>query len=117
MKRISLLLAFCALALSAVPAAAAPTKGAQPVHITLACDDGSTVPVVVQLSSTAAQHVVGSTSLFVIKQYVIVDPTTGTSTTYTSGIQGFDADDLVTCTYVGPVSGRLFTVTGFFTPR
>jgi len=54
-------------------------------------------------------------SNFLWKTLAYVTPT-GQSGVIDRGIEGGGHKDLVTCTYIGAVSGNHYTVTGFFTP-
>jgi hypothetical protein len=102
------------LAVSAGPAAADPANG-NTLHITLDCGSAGTLPAVFELSSSDSFHVVSFGSNFLWKSLDYVTPT-GQSGRIERGIEGGGHKDLVTCTYVGAVSGNHYTVTGFFTP-
>ena len=51
--------------------------------------------------------------LYIWKQIWYVTPL-GESGTLTRGSQGFAAEELVTCTYIGAESGNDYTVVGFY---
>jgi hypothetical protein len=99
--------------LSALPASADPDNPGT-LHITLDCGTAGTVDAVFELSSSDSFHVVGMSSNFLWKSldYVTPDGQTGR---IERGVNG-RGHDLVTCTYVGAVSGNQYTATGFFTP-
>jgi hypothetical protein len=101
------------LALGAVPAAADPNPDfARAKSFDLNCSDSGTFPVVFVESHLGTFHVLGdstsifqSTSLTIDGQLIFAEP-------------GFSRNerDQLTCSFIGAVSGRQFTVTGFFTP-
>ena len=109
------LVTFLALVgIAAGPAAADPANK-NTLHITLNCGSAGTVDAVFELSSSDSFHVVQFSSNFLWKSLDYVTPT-GESGRIERGIQGEGHSDLVTCTYIGAVSGNHYTVTGFFTP-
>jgi hypothetical protein len=116
MRRVLILLAAAVtlLAIAAGPAAADPANK-NTLHITLNCGSAGTVDAVFELSSSDSFHVVQFSSNFLWKSLDYVTPT-GQSGRIERGIQGEGHSDLVTCTYIGAVSGNHYTVTGFFTP-
>jgi hypothetical protein len=104
------LLAGLVACLSAAPATASPDND-QTLHFELSCDDGN----VYQASfngGPAAFHL-DTGGLYIWKQIWYVTPG-GESGTLTRGSQGFAAEPIVTCTYVGAVSGNAYTVIGFY---
>ena len=101
------------LAIAAGPAAADPANK-NTLHFTLTCPNGS-VDAVFELSSSDSFHIVQFSSNFLWKSLDYVTPT-GQSGRIERGIEGGGHSDLVTCTYIGAVSGNHYTVTGFFTP-
>jgi hypothetical protein len=109
-----------ALTLAAGVAASADPAGADPanantLHITLDCGTQGSIDAVFELSSSDSFHVVSFGSNFLWKTLAYVTPT-GQSGVIDRGIEGGGHKDLVTCTYIGAVSGNHYTVTGFFTP-
>lgn len=102
------------LAIAAGPAAADPANK-NTLHITLNCGTAGTVDAVFELSSSDSFHVVQFSSNFLWKSLDYVTPT-GQTGRIERGIQGEGHSNLVTCTYIGAVSGNHYTVTGFFTP-
>ena len=102
------------LAIAAGPAAADPAN-TNTLHITLNCGTAGTVDAVFELSSSDSFHVVQFSSNFLWKSLDFVTPT-GQTGRIERGIQGEGHSNLVTCTYIGAVSGNHYTVTGFFTP-
>jgi hypothetical protein len=102
------------LAVAAGPAAADPANK-NTLKITLDCGKARTVDAVFELSSSDSFHVVSVSSNFLWKSLAFATPSGGTGE-IDRGIQGGGHQDLVTCTYTGPVSGNLYTGTGFFTP-
>jgi hypothetical protein len=115
MRRILVLLAAAAtlLAVTAGPAGADPANK-KTLQFTLTCPNGS-VQAVFELSSSDSFHIVQFSSNFLWKSldYVTPDGQTGR---IERGINGGGHSGLVTCTYIGAVSGNHYTVTGFFTP-
>jgi hypothetical protein len=103
-----------ALSIAAAPAGADPAN-ANTLHITLDCGTAGTLDAVFELSSSDSFHVVSMSSNFLWKTLAYVTPT-GQSGVIDRGIEGGGHKDLVTCTYIGAVSGNHYTVTGFFTP-
>jgi hypothetical protein len=119
MRRVVLTLV-TTLVLAAGTAVYAGSAGADPangntLHITLDCGSAGTIPAVFELSSSDSFHVVSFGSNFLWKTLAYVTPT-GQSGVIDRGIEGGGHSDLVTCTYIGAVSGNHYTVTGFFTP-
>jgi hypothetical protein len=102
------------LACSAAPAGADPANP-NTLHITLDCGSAGSLDAVFELSSSDSFHVVSFGSNFLWKTLAYVTPT-GQSGVIDRGIEGGGHKDLVTCTYIGAVSGNHYTVTGFFTP-
>jgi hypothetical protein len=102
------------LAIAAGPAAADPANK-NTLHITLNCGTAGTVDAVFELSSSDSFHVVQFSSNFLWRSLDYVTPT-GQTGRIERGIQGEGHSNLVTCTYIGAVSGNHYTVTGFFTP-
>lgn len=98
------------LAFAAVPASAAPDND-QTLHFELTCDDGNVYQASFNGGPSAFQLDTGG--LYIWKQIWFVTPT-GESGTLTRGSQGFDAEELVTCTYIGAESGNDYTVVGFY---
>ena len=95
---------------AAAPAAAAPDND-RTLHFELTCADGN----VYQASfngGPAAFHL-DTGGLYIWKQIWYVTPL-GESGTLTRGSQGFAAEELVTCTYIGAESGNDYTVAGFY---
>ena len=115
MRRVLVLLAAAAtlLAVTAGPAGADPANK-NTLEFTLTCPNGS-VDAVFELSSSDSFHIVQFSSNFLWKSldYVTPDGQTGR---IERGINGGGHSGLVTCTYIGAVSGNHYTVTGFFTP-
>jgi hypothetical protein len=103
-----------ALSIATAPAGADPAN-ANTLHITLDCGTAGTLDAVFELSSSDSFHVVSMSSNFLWKTLAYVTPT-GQSGVIDRGIEGGGHKDLVTCTYIGAVSGNHYTVTGFFTP-
>jgi hypothetical protein len=101
------------LGIAAGPAGADPANN-NTLHFTLTCPNGS-VDAVFELSSSDSFHIVQFSSNFLWKSLDYVTPT-GQSGRLERGIEGGGHADLVTCTYIGAVSGNHYTVTGFFTP-
>jgi hypothetical protein len=110
----TLALSLLLLAVAAGPAAADPANK-NTLNITLNCGSAGTVDAVFELSSSDSFHVVQFSSNFLWKSldYVTPDGQTGR---IERGINGGGHSGLVTCTYIGAVSGNHYTVTGFFTP-
>ena len=103
-RSLAALLAAGALAvLLAGPTSAAPDNS-QTLHFELTCDDDN----VYQASFNGG--------LYIWKEIRFVTPT-GESGVLTRGLKGFAAAPLVTCTYIGAVSGNAYTVIGFFPPK
>jgi hypothetical protein len=103
-----------ALTIFAAPAGADPANK-NTLHITLDCGAAGTLDAVFTLSSSDSFHLVSMSSNFLWKTLAYVTPT-GESGVIDRGIQGGGHKNLVTCTYIGAVSGNNYTVTGFFTP-
>jgi len=119
MRRVTLI-AVTALVLSVCVGGLAGRAAADPansntLHITLDCGSAGTIPAVFELSSSDSFHVVSFGSNFLWKTLAYVTPT-GQSGVIDRGIEGVGHANLVTCRYVGAVSGNHYTVTGFFTP-
>ena len=95
------------MSLTAHPAVAASAA----FEVTLTCD-GQTYDT---LAEGWVFHIVGSipqTNYVVITQSYT--DTSGTHFLHNANAQ--PGGQVVTCTYVGPITGRLYTNTGFFTP-
>jgi hypothetical protein len=108
------------LLLIAAPALADPgSNNPNTVTRTLACDNGRTVAATFAGESGSNFNVSVDESVFVYKRIVIdrlpLGPG-GNDETDDRGVQAFDPNSLVTCTYTTP-SGSFVTVVGFFTPR
>jgi len=116
MPRVALAVVFSItlLAVAAGPAAADPANK-NTLHITLDCGAAGKVDAVFELSSSDSFHVVSMSSNFLWKSLQFTTPD-GQIGEIDRGIEGGGHQDLVTCTYRGPVSGNQYTVTGFFTP-
>jgi hypothetical protein len=110
---ITLIATLTLMGIAAAPAAADPDNK-NTLSFTLTCPNGS-VDAVFELSSSDSFHIVQFSSNFLWKSLDYVTPT-GQSGRIERGIQGGGHSDLVTCTYIGAVSGNHYTVTGFFTP-
>jgi hypothetical protein len=108
------------LLLLAAPAVADP-GGDNPnaVTRTLSCDNGRTVAATFAGEAGSNFNVSIDQSVFIYKRIVFdrvpLGPG-GDDETDDRGIQAFDPNSLVTCTYTTP-SGTFVTVIGFFTPR
>jgi hypothetical protein len=102
------------LGIAAGPAGADPANK-NTLQFTLDCGSAGTVEAVFELSSSDSFHIVQFSSNFLWKSLDYVTPT-GQSGRIERGIEGGGHADLVTCTYIGAVSGNHYTVTGFFTP-
>lgn len=107
----SVLIAVLLSALAA-PAAAHPDND-QTLHFPLTCDDGNIWNARFN-GGPAAFHLDGG-QLYIWKQIWFVTPS-GQSGTLTRGSQGFAAEPVVECTYIGAVSGNAYTVIGFYPP-
>ena len=108
------------LLLIAAPALADPgSNNPNTLTRTLACDNGRTVAATFAGESGSNFNVSVDESVFVYKRIVIdrlpLGPG-GNDETDDRGVQAFDPNSLVTCTYTTP-SGSFVTVVGFFTPR
>ena len=97
-------------ALAAAPAAAAPDNDGT-LHFELTCDDGNVYQASFNGGPSAFHLDTGG--LYIWKQIWFVTPL-GESGTLTRGSQGFAADELVLCTYIGAESGNDYTVVGFY---
>src|SRR5262245_4866750 len=109
-----LLVASFVLAGVAAASAAADPANKNTLHFVLTCPNGS-VDAVFELSSSDSFHIVQFSSNFLWKSLDYVTPS-GQSGRIERGINGGGHSDLVTCTYIGAVSGNHYTVTGFFAP-
>jgi hypothetical protein len=114
MRRTIIALAASIAALAPVSPAFADPDNGHTLHIVLDCGAQGSVDAVFELSSSDAFHVVGMSSNFLWKSLDFVTPD-GQTGRIERGVQG-QGHDLVTCTYVGAVSGNHYTATGFFTP-
>jgi hypothetical protein len=94
----------------AAPVAAAPDND-RTLHFELTCDDGNIYQASFNGGPVAFHLDTGG--LYIWKQIWFVTPD-GESGTLARGSQGFDVEQLVTCTYIGAVSGNDYTVVGFF---
>jgi hypothetical protein len=110
---IALIAALTLMGIAAAPAAADPANK-NTLSFTLTCPNGS-VTAVFELSSSDSFHIVQFSSNFLWKSLDYVTPD-GQSGRIERGINGGGHSELVTCTYIGAVSGNHYTVTGFFTP-
>jgi hypothetical protein len=108
----STVLAASVLVLSAGGAIAHPNNS-ETLHFVLTCDDGNVWNASFN-GGPSAFHLDGG-RLYIWKQIAYVTPT-GESGTIGHGINGFAAAPLVSCTYIGAVSGNHYTVTGFYPP-
>ena len=91
------------------PASAAPP----PAPATLECGEDGSFPV--NTNKGNAFRVLGTTQNFLIMSGSFVDKD-GTIVVIQEPNGTQETRDIVTCTFTGPVSGRAFTVSGFFTP-
>jgi hypothetical protein len=101
-------------AFTAAPAGADPANK-NTLELTLTCGSAPPIDAVFELSSADSFHIVSMSSNFLWKSLSFV-ASTGETVEIDRGIQGDGHQQLVTCTYTGPVSGNRYTVTGFFTP-
>ena len=108
------ILAVLAFGAAAAPASADPANP-NTLYITLDCGPSGTVDAVFELSSADSFHVVSMSSNFLWKSLSYVTPS-GQTGEIDRGIQGEGHGTLVTCTYIGAVSGNHYVATGFFTP-
>jgi hypothetical protein len=116
MRRFALVLVVgCSLFTVVAASAGADPANKNTLSITLNCGSAGTVDAVFELSSSDSFHVVSMSSNFLWKSLRFTTPT-GEIGEIDRGIQGDGHQNLVTCTYRGPVSGNQYTVTGFFTP-
>ena len=104
------LLAAAVAALAASPAIAAPDND-HTLHFELTCDDGNAY--LASFNGGPSAFHLDTGGLYIWKQIWYVTPL-GESGTLTRGSQGFAADELVTCTYIGAASGNDYTVAGFY---
>ena len=102
------------IGLGAAPAGADP-HNKKTLSITLECGDKEPIAAFFEYSSSGAFHLVTISGNFLWKTLSFLDPATGEIVTIERGGKGQGHHDLTTCTYVGPVSGNSYTVTGFFT--
>jgi hypothetical protein len=110
-RNLAALLAAAAMAVAlAGPTSAAPDNK-NTLHFELTCDDGNVYQASFNGGPVAFQLDTGG--LYIWKEIQFVTPT-GESGVLTRGLQGFDAAPLVTCTYIGAVSGNDYTVIGFY---
>jgi hypothetical protein len=101
-------------AITAAPAGADPANK-NTLQLTLTCPGAPPIQAVFELSSADSFHLVSTSSNFLWKSLSYPTPS-GATAEIDRGIQGDGHQQLVTCTYIGPVSGNHYTVTGFFTP-
>ena len=102
-----------ALGLGSAGVAAAHPDNDHALHFPMTCDDGHVWDVSIDGGSSAF-HLDGE-RLYIWKQIDYVTPD-NVSGSIRHGIQGFAAAPLVTCTYIGAISGNAYTVTGFYPP-
>lgn len=107
--RATLLVAALA-AFAATPAAAAPDNS-NTLHFELTCDDGNVYQASFNGGPVAFHLDTGG--LYIWKEIQYVTPT-GESGVLTKGLKGFSGAPIVTCTYIGAVSGNDYTVLGFY---
>jgi hypothetical protein len=109
----AILTAAAMAAVLAGPVSAAPDND-QTLRFELTCDDGN----VYQASFNGAPVAfhLDNGGLYIWKEIQFVTPT-GESGVLTRGLKGFAAAPLVTCTYIGAVSGNDYTVIGFYPPK
>ena len=93
---------------SALALAAAPAAGVDKPTATLTCEGGLTFTAAIVSLGTFHEGVAAGT--FQLKYLAFGD----TVVRDTRGVE--NNQDLVTCTYTGPVSGNEYVVKGFFTP-
>nr|MBA2381636.1 hypothetical protein [Chloroflexota bacterium] len=94
-------------------AALAHPANDQTLHFVLTCDDGHVWNASFN-GGPSAFHLDGG-QLFIWKQIAYVTPD-NQSGTIQRGLQGFSGASIVTCTYIGAISGNAYTVTGFYPP-
>ncbi len=100
--------------LSAAVAASSPASATPPpAPATLDCGEGGLVAV--NTNKGNAFRVADSTQNFVIMSGTLLNDD-GTTTVIQAPNGTQMSRDLQTCTFTGPVSGRVFQVSGFFTP-
>ena len=106
----------------AAPVALADSIDANTVVRTMTCDNGATVTVQYERPATSSAlpntfRVVDSTATFAWRHFLLVSPSGEIIVALSTGLQGAERNkDLVTCSFVSPVSGNTFILTGFFTP-
>jgi hypothetical protein len=108
----ALTLAAGLLAVGAAPAAGHPDND-RTLRFVLTCEDGNVWDASFN-GGPSAFHL-DDGRLYVWKRISFVTPE-GESGTLSRGSQGFAAEELVTCTYVGAESGNRYTVVGFYPP-
>ena len=113
LRRIAIGLVALALGFGVASAASAdPNPDLTPARsFNLDCGSAGVFPVVFVESHLGTFHVVDSTSIFQSTSLTI-------DGTLIFAEPGFSSNGLteLTCTFIGVVTGRHFTVTGFFTP-
>jgi hypothetical protein len=103
-----------ALALSAAPAAADPGPNNPKAQLrTFSCSDQNTYTGAFVGKAPANFLLVDSTNVFAIKQFTEFLPEG--PKTFNTGINGFDPNSLITCSYTDP-AGVFNIFTGFITP-
>ncbi|MGH2401642.1 MAG: hypothetical protein ACRDE6_02930 [Candidatus Limnocylindria bacterium] len=109
----AVLLAAAAATLIAAPASAAPDND-QTLQFELTCDDGNVFDA--SFNGRPSAFHLDTGGLYIWKQIWFVTPS-GEEGTLLRGSQGFAAEDLVTCTYIGAESGNDYTVAGFYAEK
>ena len=116
MKRIVLMGALAAFSvLPAVAAQAAPPNG---FVVTFSCDDGQSYDVNfgAPKNQSSVGFIVGTNDVLVAKHFEIVFEGEIVFS-FDRGIEGFEGQDLLTCSGEDPESGTVFNLTGYITPR
>jgi hypothetical protein len=111
----ALLVAVLAAAMSPVVASAAPPAS---FVVTFDCSDGNSFDINFGAPPNAGStgFVVGDNSVLVAKSFTAAfDGSVIEEISWVRGLQGFDQDQLTTCT--GSVGPFAFTLTGWLTPR
>jgi hypothetical protein len=104
------ILAVGLLAATAGIASAAPDNG-QTLHFVLTCEDGNVWNASFNGGPSAFHLDNGGLYIWKEIDYVTPDNVSGS---ILHGIQGFSGGPIVTCRYIGAVSGNAYTVTGFY---
>lgn len=110
------------LCVVAAPAGQADSINDNTFVQTMTCNDGKTV--MIEIVVPPASHsipntfrIVDSTATFAWRRYQVFSPDGEPLIDLVTGLQGASRQhDLVTCGWVGTVSGNTIIVTGFFTP-